>query len=122
MSVRIQDGEVSVMADKLHILNKIMGASDLDKPLPEPLEHGNFSRVNAMLRGRFAMGTWYRALREAFDKKQLNAFKSGHAAALKTSGLNMLTLDLQCFGKGAPEACSLTIDSLPDGLRRLELG
>ena len=53
LSVKLQEADASVAADKKSILNTIVG----NAPDAEPPEtHEQFDRMNAMLAGRFAVG------------------------------------------------------------------
>mmetsp|Transcript_129591 Transcript_129591/g.327173 ORF Transcript_129591/g.327173 Transcript_129591/m.327173 type:complete len:212 (-) Transcript_129591:68-703(-) len=103
MGVRLQDGKASVEHDRVHILNAIREADDLDQ---EPLaEHPRYDDLNAMLRGRVAVGS----LRAAVD----GGIEDKCFAALAGSGLKVFSADFTNCEAFTPDVAEKLCDSLP---------
>jgi len=111
LSVKLQAAEASVDADRVHILNAIVGAEPDAEP---PAEHDQYARMNAMLAGRFAAGM----LRVVVARgKPLDPF----LAAIKASRATSLVLDLSKMIKFTGPQLKLLTAALPVEVEELDL-
>lgn len=65
LSLRLELGQATQEADRVHILNTIIGSPDLSKKPPE--EHARYSQLNTAIRGRFAAAMWRKGLETEQD-------------------------------------------------------
>ena len=56
MELKLEEGQVSQMEDKIHILNAIAGNADLNAAPPQ--RHPHFDKANNRLRWRFALAAF----------------------------------------------------------------
>ncbi|CAB9519843.1 expressed unknown protein [Seminavis robusta] len=61
LSIQLETAYATEETDKIRILNYIIGETDLDK-VPTPTTHEKFNEVNALLRGKFAVSGYARAV------------------------------------------------------------
>ena len=74
ISLKLEDGEVSVAKDKIHILNAIAGNADLNAD--PPAAHQNFDRANHCLHWRFALAAYEQDMQLMKNKMSIISWKS----------------------------------------------
>jgi len=112
LSLKLELGQASQEADRIHILNSIVGASDLDAPPPK--QHVRYNQLNNTLRGRFAAALWRRGL----EGGQLMQ-EYGHALA--SSGLVNLAISFDSCDKFDDLAARALAAGLAPSIRELDL-
>eukprot|EP00746_Dinoflagellata_sp_MGD_P165758 gnl/MRDRNA2_/MRDRNA2_95217_c0_seq1.p1 gnl/MRDRNA2_/MRDRNA2_95217_c0~~gnl/MRDRNA2_/MRDRNA2_95217_c0_seq1.p1 ORF type:complete len:952 (+),score=158.50 gnl/MRDRNA2_/MRDRNA2_95217_c0_seq1:76-2856(+) len=104
MKIDLTEAEASVDADRIHILNAIVGGGDLNAE--PPASHAKFDELNNTLRGRLVAALWPR----------LVAFEPQHSVILRNSRLQHLSLRFDVTFTDA--SLAFLADSLPrDTLR-----
>eukprot|EP00927_Polykrikos_kofoidii_P071885 TRINITY_DN68086_c0_g1_i1.p1 TRINITY_DN68086_c0_g1~~TRINITY_DN68086_c0_g1_i1.p1 ORF type:complete len:598 (+),score=92.74 TRINITY_DN68086_c0_g1_i1:314-2107(+) len=111
MRVRLQDGQATMNEDRVHILNAIRNADDLDElPLAED---ERYDELNALLCGRISLGT----LRIAVDSgMEVECF-----AAIAKSQLTVFFADFSGCDAFTPEMAERLFEALPDTLQKFTL-
>ena len=112
LDIRLEDAQASVDKDRVHILNCMVGAGDLNAQPPD--DHPAYALLNEGLRARFAAA----ALRAAIDAK-LDALPR-LLTALQAGRMTMLTLNLNTDKCDAETARSV-VHHLPSALTVLKL-
>eukprot|EP00747_Dinoflagellata_sp_TGD_P038214 gnl/TRDRNA2_/TRDRNA2_139537_c0_seq1.p1 gnl/TRDRNA2_/TRDRNA2_139537_c0~~gnl/TRDRNA2_/TRDRNA2_139537_c0_seq1.p1 ORF type:complete len:438 (+),score=71.85 gnl/TRDRNA2_/TRDRNA2_139537_c0_seq1:155-1315(+) len=112
LDVQIETANASVDSDKKHILNAIIGASDLDST--PPAQHERFQELNELLRGKFASSAVVPCMKSGMPVQKWSK-------ALHDSGRDV-------FYASIPEDLEMNIEntstfasSMPTSLTRLEV-
>lgn len=105
MAVNLHKASATVHADKVHILNKIVGNPNLNEEPPE--EHENYHNLNHKLAGHFAYATWRLAL-EAGEPMEM------YCNMLARSKIRELHFSLGGCAQFTDQAATELSQSLPD--------
>ena len=96
LGITLETAQASVAADKTHILNAMSGEKD-NFDMPPPERHAMYDELNETLRGRFAAGSFRRAVEQA-DAGVVRGF----CAALSKGRMRNLPLDLKACDRFTP--------------------
>jgi hypothetical protein len=113
MRARVQDGQASVAADKVHILNCIIGGRELDAEVL--LDHARYEEINATLHGRVATD----ALKPAIVTG--GAMLERALEALAVAHVTRLGVSLGVTKEATVEVMTRVVAALPLSLEHLSL-
>ena len=113
-TLKLQDAQASVDTDKIKILNTIAGRSDLTAKPPD--EHPTYDKLNASLRGRFALVV-LRPLLDAGDSAALDEALQ----LLKVCGRRKIELGFSGCEAFDARAMELIATHLPPELEELNM-
>lgn len=111
MDVRLQDGKASDESDRVHILNAVRNADDLDEA--PVAEHEAYDQLNAVLCGRLAM----RLLRVCTEA----GLEDKCFAGIEGSSLKVFSADFSGCDAFTPEVAGKLFKSLPTTVEDLTL-
>ena len=118
LDIRLENAEASVGADRVHILNKMTDAADLNAPLlemPPPEVQSKYDELNGELRASFAASSLPRAFEEGGPVVQR------FLASLAAGRMQTLSFDFsECEAFSAALAKDL-IDHIPASVTTLNL-
>ncbi|CAE8736089.1 unnamed protein product, partial [Polarella glacialis] len=117
MNLRLQEAQASEEADRRHILNSVVGKQLHELDEAPPLEHANYTEVNARLGSRFALACFRPAIMKG------SARRLGVARALQADRWQReLVLDIDKLPKERQAtAFEVFVAGLPEGLKHLML-
>ncbi|CAE8671529.1 unnamed protein product, partial [Polarella glacialis] len=117
MHLRLQEAQASEEADRRHILNSVVGKQLHELDGEPPLEHANYTEVNARLGSRFALACFRPAIMKG------SARRLGVARALQADRWQReLVLDIDKWPKERQAtAFEVFVAGLPEGLKHLML-
>lgn len=114
LNVEVQKAESSVVEDRIHILNKIVGSTDLNAIVPE--EHQEYEKLNGALHAQFA-ASLFRAALDAGD----HDLKMRFLSKLPSGQMRSLMLNFWQCANFTKEAAADLINCLPTTLLSLDL-
>ena len=100
--ISLEVGQASVEVDRVHILNKMAGAKDLNAPPPDSCSR--FDNLNGTLRARFAAGGLVRAFSAGSEPEHV-AMQQEMIKALGDGQLRHLDLNFDSTPAHAPLPC-----------------
>ena len=111
LSITLETAKASVDADRVHILNAMVGAKDLNAP--PPAAHADYDWLNAVIRAKFALATLRKAIASGKAEPFLRTISS---ASIRRVDINLE----ECDGFNAEIAAQLGA-SMPTGVESLTL-
>ena len=119
--VTLETAQASVDSDRAKILNTIAGRPNLSAAPPK--KHSSYDKINAMLRGKFALVA-LRALLDNFRSKPMENFAPIHEAVSLIAGCGLQRLQLSFKGCEAfrdATTMQAIADHLPPDLEELDM-
>ncbi|CAE8608646.1 unnamed protein product [Polarella glacialis] len=118
MNLRLQEAQASEEADRRHILNSVVGKQLHELDEAPPLEHANYTEVNAQLGSRFAVACFEPAFKKGSPSLRLSVARALQADPWR----RQLVLNIDNIPKERQAAAfGVCVADLPANLQDLSL-
>ncbi|CAE8723893.1 unnamed protein product, partial [Polarella glacialis] len=118
MNLRLQEAQASEEADRRHILNSVVGKQLHELDEEPPLEHANYTEVNAQLGSRFAVACFEPAFKKGSPSLRLSVARALQADPWR----RQLVLNIDNIPKERQAAAfGVCVAGLPANLQDLSL-
>ncbi|CAE8589670.1 unnamed protein product [Polarella glacialis] len=118
MNLRLQEAQASEEADRRHILNSVVGKQLHELDEAPPLEHANYTEVNAQLGSRFAVACFEPAFKKGSPSLRLSVARALQADPWR----RQLVLNIDNIPKERQAAAfGVCVAGLPANLQDLSL-